>query len=76
MTLDEEGFPSEEGVYLVNSQFENEDNFEIDVYEDEIGHLCCFAEDYGTTTNMGDHRYHVPVQNAGLMFIKRIRDLK
>tara|TARA_Y100000310_G_C20612532_1_gene778792 strand:- start:973 stop:1224 length:252 start_codon:yes stop_codon:yes gene_type:complete len=73
--LDEEGLPTEEGVYRVERHDEEEE--EIEVYLDEIERLCCSAEELGRANAEnaeGDTIFHISVRNTGLKFIEKLRD--
>ncbi len=71
-------FPKTSGVYLVRGIPFSSDLEEIDVYEHPIKGLCCFKDDFGSigTQVNGNTDDHVSVQNTGLEFIKKVRELK
>ena len=80
--LDKDGLPEIEGVYSVKEIW-GFDNEEIEVYECGVKGLCCFCYDFGSGGTGGENGgvndetdCHVSVQNTGLEFIKRVRDLK
>lgn len=70
-----EGLPTREGVYEVGQN--PGDPEEVEVYNHPIKGLCVFAEDIGSSgTGVNDETdCHVSVHNAGLTFIRRMRDL-
>lgn len=76
--LDKKGLPTEEGIYLVKGVFNSEEPREIDVYSHPIKDLSCFSEDFGSAGTGVDDKTdcHVSVQNTGLEFITKLRDLK
>lgn len=77
--LDEDGLPAREGIYLVEgNQVAVTDKSEIEIYEYQPKGLCCFADDFGSSgTGVNDETdCHVSVQNTGLTFIKRLRNLR
>ena len=74
-----DGFPNEEGVYLVKGIYTKDDIGKIDVYEYEPkGGFCCYAPDFGSAgTEVNDeHDCHVSVQNTGLEFLTKLHDFK
>lgn len=66
--LDENGFPTRVGVYLIKDPLST-GQCKVEVYRDCIGNLCVFKDDYGAQDAESDH---VPVQNTGLHFIRRL----
>ncbi len=77
--LNKGGFPVVEGVYLVKDPTAlSKDLQEIDVYDYKMKGLSCFCHDFGSAgTGIDDkHDCHVSVQNTGLIFVKRVGDLK
>jgi len=74
--LDKNNLPTKAGVYLVVGS--NEQEQEIEVYRHPIKGLCCFADDFGSSGTEGVNDSidcHVSVQQTGLEFIKRVRNL-
>ena len=70
--------PTREGVYLVKDVFTKDELIEIDVYRHPIKGLSCFCEDFGSSGTEGVNDAtdcHVSVQNTGLEFISRVRNL-
>ena len=77
-TLNKGGFPNEEGIYLAKGIWGDMQNErEIEVYYHPIKKLCCFQEDFGSGGTAIDDRYdcQVSVQNTGLVFIMKVREL-
>ena len=76
--LNRNGLPTEEGIYLARGIWGDwQDEREIEVYYHPIKELCCFQEDFGSGGTAIDDRYdcHVSVQNTGLVFIMKVREL-
>jgi len=75
--IDEDGFPTRSGVYLILDPYDEDKQIEIDVYRHYLKGLCCFAEDFGSAGSGVNDAYdcHVSVQCTGLTFIKRLRGL-
>jgi hypothetical protein len=76
--LDEDGLPTQPGVYLIDDPLSPGNKKNIDVYHHPIKGLCCFSEDYGATDVSSvdsDCDCHVSVQFTGLKFIKYLRSL-
>ena len=63
--LDAEGFPTMEGVYSVTGTWDNKEVKEVNVYYYPIKGMCCYTQDF-----------HVIVQETGLKFNSRLRDLE
>ena len=76
--INEKGLPNREGVYLAKGVWGGNEPTEIDVYSHPIKGLSCWADDFGSRgTGVDDETdCHVSVQNTGLEFISRVRDLK
>ncbi len=75
--LDSKGLPTNEGIYLVKGVWGFEESREIDVYYHPVKGLSCFSEDFGSSGSEVDDETdcHVSVQNTGLEFISKIKDL-
>ena len=75
--LNKNGMPITEGVYLVKETGYCSGEETIDVYDHPIKGLSCFSEDFGSAgTGIDDEcDCHVSIQNTGMEFIKRVRDL-
>ncbi len=75
--LDSDGLPTRSGVYLVIIDSIDDEPQEIDVYPYKMKGLCCFQDDFGSGgTGVDDeHDCHVSIQNTGIIFIKRLRNL-
>ena len=71
-----DGLPFKSGRWKV--QINNEDPFEIEVYNHPVKGICCYAEDFGSAGTGIDDRFdcHVSVQNTGLTFIEKINGIK
>jgi|SRR3989344_5099658 len=69
--------PKREGVYLALGVWGDDFPRQIEVYLHPIKGLCCFCDDFGASGQGIDDRYdcHVSVQNTGLEFLSRLRDL-
>lgn len=76
--LDEDGLPSESGIYLVGNLYGRDKAGEIEVYEHPIKGLSCYCEDFGSSGTEGiedSTDCHVSVQRTGLKFITKVEDL-
>jgi len=68
--------PDRPGIYSALGVFGSQKLEQIDVYPDEAGVLCCFANEVGgwggPHPEYGDH---VPVEKTGMVFVERVGDL-
>ena len=77
--FNDNGMPTEEGVYLVKENGSGDKNVEVDVYAHPIKGLCCYADDLmwfdvALPDEFSDG--HVSVYYTELEFIKRVGRLK
>ncbi len=72
-----DNLPTEQGIYLAKGVYGDKEPREIEVYKHPIKGLSCFAEDFGSAeTGVDDSTdCYVSVQNTGLEFIIKLRDL-
>lgn len=72
-----DSLPTEQGIYLATGIYRDKEPREIEVYEHPVKGLSCFAEDFGSSgTGIDDSTdSHVSVQNTGLEFITKLRDI-
>jgi hypothetical protein len=75
--LSKNNLPLTEGIYIAKGIWGDEESREIDVYNHPIKGLSCYSEDFGSAgTGVDDSTdCHVSVQNTGLEFITKLRDL-
>ncbi len=75
--MGKENLPKRAGVYLAKGIYGNDEWEEIEVYRHPVKGLSVFADDFGSGGTGVNDKYdcHVSVQNSGLDFGKRIRNL-
>lgn len=69
--------PLTTGVYLAKGIWGSKEPREIEVYEHPIKGLSCYSEDFGSAgTGVDDETdCHVSIQNTGLEFIIKLREI-